>query len=1006
MSEAERETSVRATTQSPERDALNLLTPAQRAIVTHGDGPLLVVAGAGTGKTSVLVQRIAYLIRDRRVPPQKILTLTFTEKAAAEIVQRADLALPISAHAPWIGTFHGFCEYVLREEALHLGLDSRFSVLSAPETWLLLKRNLFTLPLSRYRPLGNPTKFVQALGEFFSQAKDQGVTPEMLEEYASRKRGEAAEAEDEAARWEELAAVLRGYVALQRAEGVMDFGDLILETLRLFRERPAVLAKYRALFPYVLVDEFQDTNATQGILLELLAGSNGNLTVVSDDDQAIFAFRGSNVGNVLTFQARFPSAVTFSLTDNFRSPQVVLDHAYALIQHNNPYRLETTAGISKRLKSRTNNQPGGDAEKIVTHRQFDAEEAELAWVAEEILRLVDGGAAYRDIAILLRKNAQAADVVPSLIRRDIPHTVTESRGLLARPEVKDVLAYFRLLVRPDDGPALFRLLAHAAFSVRAADRASILAELRRKSSAALPLLQSPDLLARLSPGSLAGIARLASLLEHHLTVLRTLRPSTVFLEFIERSGVLKHAVEESAQAPEVLPNLQAFLAYIRDLERGLDAGDLLEFFELLDAAVSASEGPPAAGLPYETDTVRVFTVHAAKGLEFPFVFIVGATADRYPARGRRRPLELPSSLAPMPEALPELEDREVNLLEERRLFYVALTRAQQRLIITSSAVSGGSRRTRKPSPFITEAGILSERHVTAEASPEQQLALPGIAAKRPRQGFRAPADGSLALSASGISEYETCPLKYEFKRVLRVPTPPHHAFSFGVTVHDVLRDLGSLVSAGKRPTIADALRLYDTHWRPEGYESAEHEAARKASGRERLPVYLAAHPEILTQVPLAVEAPFLLTVGEFRLAGRIDRVDRLPDGRVVVTDFKTGSKGGAGPTSLKLPTSPSGLRGTGRGAGKSKEADADVQLSIYALALRRAFHWNPDLLRLSYVEEARDEETTRTADDDTRTAERAENVAQRIRAGDFAASPGFHCRFCDFRNICDFAELP
>lgn len=247
------------------------------------------------------------------------------------------------------------------------------------------------------------------------------------------------------------------------------------------------------------------------------------------------------------------------------------------------------------------------------------------------------------------------------------------------------------------------------------------------------------------------------------------------------------------------------------------------------------------------------------------------------------------------------------------------------------------------------------------------------------------------MSASKIAEYETCPLKYEFRHVLRVPTPPNHALSFGTTVHDVLRDLGSAVSAGKNPTIEDALRLFDARWRSEGYESQEHEAARKKLGRERIPLYLRAHPEILTVAPWAIEAPFSIAVRTTRLSGRIDRVDRLDDGKIVVTDFKTG----AGPTSLKL-----------RGAGKNANLATDIQLSIYALALRRAFHLSPDRLRLSYVEEGRDDETTRTAEDDTRTLALVEDIAAKIRQGDFAATPGFHCRFCDFRNICDFAELP
>ena len=258
----------------------------------------------------------------------------------------------------------------------------------------------------------------------------------------------------------------------------------------------------------------------------------------------------------------------------------------------------------------------------------------------------------------------------------------------------------------------------------------------------------------------------------------------------------------------------------------------------------------------------------------------------------------------------------------------------------------------------------------------KQLALPLMTPKYPRPAT----DNALSLSASKITEYDTCPLKYKFHYVLRVPTPPHHALSFGATIHDVLRDLAREVMAGGLPTAETALALFERHWRPEGYESAAHAEARRASGQAALRAYLASHPEILTRTPSAAEAPFSLTLPSTRLTGRIDRIDRVKDGSILVTDFKTGD-------------------------GKGKDAESDTQLSLYALAVRQAFRLNPDRLRLSYVETGRDEDTTRTPEDDVKVSAHVEAVASRIRTSDFAATPGFHCRFCDFRTICDFADL-
>lgn len=997
---------------------LSHLTEAQRAAATHGEGPALVVAGAGTGKTRVLVERIAWLTKHRGVPPQNILALTFTDKAASELETRVDLALPISAFRPWVGTFHSFGEYVLREEALAIGLDPRFRILSAPEAWLLLKRNLFSLPLTQYRPLGNPTKFIQALVEFFGQAKDQGVTPEVLEQYAGGKHAAGGKGQgavgrsDDAQQWRELAAAYRAYVALQRQKGVLDFGDLLLETIRVFRERPAILEKVRRRFTEILVDEFQDTNATQLQLLELLAGPTplrpglpadrkgsagqaGNLLVASDDDQAIFAFRGSNIANVLQFRERFPDASLMVLTDNFRSPQELLDAAYRLIQRNNPYRLEATAGISKRLMSQAkgtgsrelrvgtaapNTQHPTPNTPTVEHRHFGTEEEEFAWVAEDILRLVDRQVAYREIAVLARTNAQVGDFASSLLRRDIPHTVSEARGLLARPEIKDALAYVRLLGTPRDGSALFRLVTHPALAVTASDRARLLSELRQKPDAALPFLTRPETRASLAAESREGIDRLATLLEHHFTTFRTLRPSTVYLEFLEQSGILKHAIRESERHPETVPNLQAFLAYIRSLEQGISAGDFLEFLELLEAATDSGLGPPAADLSQETDAVHLLTVHAAKGLEFPFVFVIGATADRYPARGRRRLLELPPGLVPMGTTLEDLDERETHVLEERRLFYVAFTRAQRRLTITSSAAAAGSKTRRKPSPFIAETGIPSVAVTRERASPSEQLSLP-IADAPPPEPMR---NNGLTLSASKIAEYETCPLKYEFHYVLRVPTLPQHTLAFGNTVHAVLHRVGAAVASGQPPTLSEVLGWFDQHWISEGYESPEHEAARKEAGTAALRAYLTAHQELLRMPPLAVEVPFSFTLSTTRVTGRIDRIDPVPDAgssAVMITDFKTG-------------------------AGKGKDARTDTQLSIYAIAARKALNLEPARLRFAYVETGVEEETTRTPEEDAATATHIEETAARIRSGDFRPTPGYHCRFCDFRKICDYAASP
>src|SRR3989344_303599 len=339
-----------------ETDILTGLNAAQTDAVTHGAGPLLIVAGAGTGKTTVLTRRYLHILQTHGLTTENVLALTFTEKAAGEMEDRVLSLLPNGTFDFWISTFHGFCQRVLEERGLDIGIPNRFRLVTETDGWLLLKRRINELPLDYYRPLGNPVKFLAALLRHISRAKDENVSPEEYLAFAKDAvlDGDAETVSGERKRLQELADLYFAYRKILRDEGALDFGDLIQETLRLFRERPRVLAEYQKRFPYILVDEFQDTNWAQYELVKLLAGSARNLTVVGDDDQAIYKFRGASLANILQFRDDYPEAKAVYLTDNYRSNQAILDLAYRFIKKNDPHRLETKladVGLSKRLVS-------------------------------------------------------------------------------------------------------------------------------------------------------------------------------------------------------------------------------------------------------------------------------------------------------------------------------------------------------------------------------------------------------------------------------------------------------------------------------------------------------------------------------------------------------------------------------------------------------------------------------------------------------------------------------
>ncbi|MBI1863431.1 UvrD-helicase domain-containing protein [Candidatus Microgenomates bacterium] len=339
------------------------MNPQQLEAVKYNDGPLLIIAGAGTGKTTTLVEKVHHLINQNLAKPEEILALTFTEKAAQEMETRVDERLPYGYTQTWISTFHSFADTILRTDISHIGLSPGYRLMTEAETISFLRERLFMFDLKYFRPLGNPNKFLSSLLQHISRLRDEDVTPEDYQKWVDQAGADDVEPEELQKR-RELAHVYKVYQEIKVKEAVFDYGDLIHYLLVLFRKRPNILNQYRKQFKYILVDEFQDTNIAQYAMVKLLAPpeSNPKLTVVGDDSQAIYKFRGASVSNILTFMKDFPTAKNVSLLTNYRSDQAILDHAYRLIKFNDPDTLEAQLGISKKLVASRNMEPAMDVE--------------------------------------------------------------------------------------------------------------------------------------------------------------------------------------------------------------------------------------------------------------------------------------------------------------------------------------------------------------------------------------------------------------------------------------------------------------------------------------------------------------------------------------------------------------------------------------------------------------------------------------------------------------------
>ena len=674
------------------------LNSEQKKAVEHTSGPILVVAGAGTGKTRVITERIKWLIENnKKARPSEILALTFTEKAAGEMLDRVDMAMPLGYEEPWLSTFHSFADRILRDEGLEIGLDPSYKILTPPQAWLFVRQNLFKFDLKHYRPLGNPTKFISAMLTLFSRAQDEDVAPADFVRWAESKKQKAkskntAEKEN-AEKYLELAHAYQTYQNLKIENSFLDFGDLISWTLKLFRQRPSVLKKYQEQFNYILVDEFQDTNYAQYQLIKLLAPSQNNpeLMVCGDDDQAIYRFRGAAVSNILQFKEEYPQSETIVLTKNYRSGQKILDAAYKLIQHNNPDRLEERLGIEKRLKRIKNKESRmKDEEPKIIHATMGEEEAEEVVKKISTLNSQLSTLNWRDFAILARANNHLDPFVAALKRHGIPYQLIGNRGLFDQEEIRDVIAILKVLADPTDDVNLYRLLNIEVLKIEPQKIANFLNQARRTKKSLFEILKDKN-------------EKIISLIEKCRQDIAKKPVTLLAFNFLNEIGYVRPLLEEESIENQLkLKNLNLFFDKIKAFESQAPEPNVIEFVNYLDLLIEAGESPAQAEIE-DIDTVNLLTVHGAKGLEFPIVFLVNLASDRFPTRDRRDPLPLPDAL--IKEILPT---GNAHLQEERRLFYVGCTRAKEKLFLSWADNYGGAR-LKKPSGFIRELGVEIER---------------------------------------------------------------------------------------------------------------------------------------------------------------------------------------------------------------------------------------------------------------------------------------------------------
>ena len=1017
------------------------LNPSQHKAVT-GCGFQLVLAGPGSGKTRVITEKILHLL-DQGVPPAEILALTFSDKAASEMRDRIESVRP---HLDLdIQTFHSFCLDMLRENVLVSGISVSGGNISRTNVLVWGLRNIDTFGFEHIQVGNNSAEVITAVIEGISAFRDELITPEALATYLEKKNGEEVPEEEREylGLLSDLLKVYKAYVQYKRNEHLIDFDDMIFGAVNLLATNATVRAVYQKRFRYILVDEFQHTNFAQLELIKLLAGEH--LCVVGDDDQTIYRFRGAYLTNIRDFKEWAANHAEVLLDENYRNPPEVLTLALQLMQKA-PNRKQKDLVTKK-----TTSSP-------VVVAACGNEDGEGEYVAQEIKKLAgteffshrEGSKrplAYRDFAILCRSRKDGAKFQAALKRQNIPCEYEADVDFLRLPVIRDLIAYLQIINNPlIAGVSLNRILKLCAIPETivqkinsAAGRKARPTEERKDPEPGNDFVFETMMDAgSVVPDYNKQITEIVRMLRHFIEEKeRHTLPGLVHEVMMQASGLYRSALNEDAARTRLY--LAKFLGITQEYDQiTKDASiagflEYLQFFSAFSVDIEERE---------DTDAVRILTVHKSKGKEFPVVFVADLATNRFPLKYREKKYYVPADLARGLQAGDD--EKALFLQEERRLLYVAMTRAEERLYLTYSKWYGENKRETKPSQFLEEIAFknnpliaviepeargaelpvvdgtpteeirsrLQEQTIRAIAEMRLHTALQDLVTLGRVQGYtengtdtfdkeafmgdihtdtplgeiigtppvQAGVPATMRFSYSGLQKYKDCPLWFKFSYILKIPEPPGPAPAAAK---------GSSVHSVienldlQRPVDEQIEQLLAQHWTPDQFESRTQSEQNKASARELIRTYLAWQATNKNTI-VASEKEFSFSFAGRELHGYIDRIEQTPEGGYVVIDFKSGKK-------------PSDIT--------KKSIPESIQLNIYAMAIREMYGKLPERATLFYLADNNPVDYPPTDQTIAAFSTNLEALLGKILAGEFPAQPDYmRCGWCPYGDLCGNQE--
>src|SRR5579872_6967089 len=958
----------------------------QRQAIEHISGPMLVVAGAGTGKTSVLTHRIERLVGEGHAHPDEILALTYTVNAADEMRDRVRRLL--GGKTVQARTFHDYCLDLLKRA------HKDFGVLDDKDLWIYLRRRIRELNLEHYIRAANIGQFLNDLLDFLSRCHDELVTPEKYADYVDRLerrevpiprvvKSKTVLSDDEVlGRCGEISRVFSTMEKWLLDGNLGTFSHMITRAHALLDHDPAILADARSHARFILADEFQDANFAQIKILARLAGSDGNLFAVGDPDQSIYRFRGASSEAFQLFHRNFPNSKLVVLEKNRRSTTSILRTAFEVIDQNPPVFARNAQGTlayqraplqSARDEEATKNgmQPVNSPVTAIILKDRNSEAADLIAHIRETQRKLK--CRWSDFGILYRSHYHRDEVVQEFAEAGIPFVI-ESMDVSDTPEARDLFACLNAVVSSGDDVSWFRVAALPCFQVDPEQLRQTMRAIARdnRESQVVPLSAALDRVH-------GGAAVLAAVQQAREQIQRLNARGRAALEII----VAQFSLDRTS------PVLQAALQFVegwekKKINKTTDLEELVDYLEYFREA-----GGVIPLLSSSDNAVRLLTVHGAKGLEFPHVFILRVSSPAFPCSFKETLVAFPRELRD-PDSLTQSDDKTLHGEEERRLFYVAMTRARDSLRLYAREGTGKTDKTppgylrelinnRSAAPYfraMPAGGAQATLDLAAAASPlypnESQTNL----------WFELPVLDGLQkrLSASAVDTYERCGLRFKLERDWKIPGRPAAAMQYGAAIHRVLKTYFDSVRLGRPKTDDELIALFRQDLTDAKIQEQYQFELYEQQGLTQLRDFLGAARSIPSDQVLHTEESFEIRLGEITVVGRIDRIDSRPDGSVAIVDYKTGK------------------------ARDQENADESLQLSLYAIAAKEKWGYKVGALIFHNLEENVPVITTRTESDLLAARQRVESAAVGIADGIFEAKPGIHCNFCAYRSLCPEKE--